>query len=410
MILRETHLEPGNTFDTKMLEATRKRLENIGYYKHVNVYPSSSTSAQSIKAPLRDVNIMVQETSTGSLGLNVGFSTVDSVYGGLEISEKNFNLAGIFDIPAKGISALRGGGEFIKIQTSIGIKLTDYSLNWVKPFVMDSAWSIGVNLDKNFSRVQSDSYQIESFTTTVNSFYPLNVFIDFNAFYRLRNTILHVASHAPESIVMQKNNNGIISSVGVGLQYETRNNLHRPTQGVYSSLVCEYAGVGGDFFYFSYGYDNSIYVPVGPFVFKTKANFNFIQPISRTTADNIPMGERFFLATDISEVRGYSPFAIGPQFSNGEPKGGITAAILSEEIMYGLIPKFIDVFAFVDAGSLTDQAFRINTFRASVGVGARVVAAPNLPLMVGWGYPINPTPGQRKQESQRFFLSLGGKF
>ncbi|MEF3317086.1 hypothetical protein P0Q09_08395, partial [Campylobacter jejuni] len=88
-----------------------------------------------------------------------------------------------------------------------------------------------VNLDKNFSRVQSDSYQIESFTTTVNSFYPLNVFIDFNAFYRLRNTILHVASHAPESIVMQKNNNGIISSVGVGLQYETRNNLHRPTQG-----------------------------------------------------------------------------------------------------------------------------------------------------------------------------------
>ena len=408
VILREAHLEPGNTFDTKMLETTRKRLENIGYYKHVNVYPSSTASTQSIKAPLRDVNIQVEETSTGTLGMNVGYSTVGSVHGGLEISEKNFNIAGITEIPARGLGALRGGGEFLKIQSSIGIKITDYSLQWMKPYFLDSSWTVGVDLAKNFSQVQSNNYSIESFTTTVNSFYPLNIFVNFNTFYRLKDTRLHVSSGAPTSIQNEKKNNGIISSVGIGLQYETRNNFHRPTQGLSSALTVEYAGVGGDFFFFNYGYNNSLYVPVGPLVFKTKANFNFIQPISRTKADNIPLGERFFLATDISEVRGYSPFAIGPRFNgDGEPKGGISSAVLSEEVMIGLIPKFIDIFAFVDAGTLTDKSFRIDTFRASVGFGARVVAAPNLPLMVGWGYPLNP---RVSEDRQGFFLSLGGKF
>ncbi|MCH9632307.1 MAG: Outer membrane protein assembly factor BamA [Chlamydiae bacterium] len=407
VILRETHLEPGNTFDTKMLETTRKRLENVGYYKHVNVYPSSTASTQSIKAPLRDVNIQVVETSTGSLSMNVGFSTVDSVYGGIEIAEKNFNIAGITEIPSRGFGALRGGGEYLKIQTSIGIKITDYSLQWVKPYFLDSSWSVGVNLDKNFSKVQSNSYSIESFTTTVNSYYPLNIFVDFNAFYRLKNTSLHVNGGAPAALRQQKSNDGIISSVGVGLQYETRNNFHRPTQGLSSALTCEYAGVGGDFFYFNYGYNNSLYVPVGPFVFKTKANFNFIQPISKTKSGDVPIGERFFLAADISEIRGYRPFAIGPTFPNGEPRGGTTSAVLSQEVMLGLIPKFIDIFAFADAGTLTGKTFRIDTFRASVGFGARVVAAPNLPLMVGWGYPLNP---RTRQDRQGFFLSLSGKF
>lgn len=407
VILREAHLEPGNTFDTKMLEATRKRLENIGYYKHVNVYPSGTTSAHSIKAPIRDVNIQVQEASTGSLAMNVGFSTVDSVYGGIELTEKNFNLAGLADIPSRGIGALRGGGEYLKIQTSIGIKITDYSLAWAKPYFFDSLWTFGVNLDKNFSRVQSSSYSIESFTTTVNSFYPLNAFVNFNTFYRLRNTNLHASKDASQDILDQKKNNGIISSVGVGLQYETRNNFHRPTQGFNSELSVEYAGVGGDFYYFNYSYNNALYIPVSRFVFKTKANFNFIQPISKTKADQIPMGERFFSVTDISEVRGYKPFALGPLFPNGEPAGGITQVILSEEIMTNLIPKFIDIFAFVDAGALTAQPFQVNTLRVSVGAGARIIAAANLPLMLGWGYPINP---QRRIDRQGFFLSLSGKF
>lgn len=416
VILRETHLEPGNTFDTKMLEATRKRLENVGYYKHVNVYPSPTSSTQSIKAPLRDVNIQVEETSTGSLGMNVGFSTVDSVYGGIELSEKNFNIAGIFDIPSKGLGALRGAGEFLKIQSSIGIKITDYSLSWMKPYFLDSAWTVGVNLDKNFSRVQSNDYNIETFTTTLNSFYPLNAFVDFNAYYRLRDTKLHVSSGATADLQNQKRNNGIISSVGVGLQYETRNNFHRPTQGFSSALTCEYAGVGGDFFYFNYGYNNALYVPLGPFVAKTKADFNFIQPISKTEPNDIPVGERFFLTTDISQVRGYKPFAIGPQFSKNNPEGGISSVLLSEELMYGLIPKFLDIFAFVDAGSLTAKPFQIDTFRVSVGAGARIVAAPNLPLMLGWGYPLNPkmvrVNGQLRREHRGsgFFLSLGGKF
>ncbi len=409
VILRETHLEPGNTFDTKMLEATRKRLENVGYYKHVNVYPSSVSSTQSIGAPIRDVNIQVQETPTGSMGMNAGYSTVDTVYGGLELSEKNFNLMGLAEIPSKGISALRGGGEYFSLKSSIGLKLTDYSMNWMKPYFFDTSWTIGVALNKNRSKVQSNNYNIETFTSTFNSFYPINAFVDFNAFYRLRDTNLNVTGPVSVDLRMQEKNNGIISSVGVGLQYETRNSMHRPTQGLSSSLSCEYAGIGGQFYYFNFGYNNSLYVPVGPFIAKSKADFNFIKPISRTKPDTVPVGERFFLATDISQVRGYKPFAIGPKAGN-EPIGGNSAVILSQEIMYGVVPKFLDAFAFVDAGSLWEEPFKVQQLRASVGVGIRIIANPNIPVMLGWGYPINPQSGKRAEQTQSIFFSLAGRF
>jgi len=50
------------------------------------------------------------------MGLFFGFSTVDNVFGGLEVTERNFNLAGIAEMPLKGIGALRGAGEYFKLK------------------------------------------------------------------------------------------------------------------------------------------------------------------------------------------------------------------------------------------------------------------------------------------------------
>lgn len=414
-ILRETLLEPGGTFNTHKLEITQKRLENIGLYKHINVYASAGSQVESIKAPLKDVNIEVQETSTGSMMMFGGYSSTDSGFGGIEVSERNFNLLGIFDMPVQGFSALRGAGEFFKIKTSLGIKLNDYEIAWSKPFIWDTNWIFGVNLNKNFSRVQSSEYNIESFSARPNLFYPLNAYMSFMSYYRFRDLKLHVNGGVPLVLYDQAANNGNISALGLTFLYNSANGVYRITKGFVSSLSAEYAGLGGNFKFFNLSYNNSFYQPITKkIVAKTKADFGFIIPTGKNnSASQIPLGERFFLAGDVNGIRGLPPFSVGPH-QDGIPLGGISQMILSQEVSYSLMPG-VDFFTFFDAGSLDLAPFSVSEIRASCGVGARLKIA-NIPLMVGWGYPLNPPPPNAPNDKQKvnlkdgFFVSMSGQF
>ena len=407
VILHETLLEPGHTFNTNKLEYTQKRLENVQYYKQVNVYASPSTATTGIKAPIRDVNIEVVEGSTGNMALFFGASSVDNVFGGLEISERNFNIAGLFDVPSKGIMALRGGGEYLKIKTGLGIKLDDYTVSWTKPYFLDSNWSVGVNINKNISRIQSSSYAIDSFTTNVNSVCFINGFLSCNLYYRFRNLKLHVNGGSPIDLYKAEDNNGVVSAVGCSFLYNSKDNPYKATRGLESELKFEYSGVGGNYFFGTVGYNNSYYVPLAKkLVAKTRVDANFILPIAPTNPEKMPLGERFFLGADTSVMRGYRPFSVGPQFAPFEPAGGISSLVLSEEIAYSILPG-IDIFAFFDAGSLSAKRFQVNTLRSSTGAGARITALSTLPLMVGWGYAINP---EREEDRQGFFISMNGSF
>ena len=86
VILRESLLVPGETFDGAKLKATQSRLENIGYFKSVNVYAVRTTDDQALGDNYRDVYIEVEETTTGNVSLFFGFSSADNLFGGLDLS------------------------------------------------------------------------------------------------------------------------------------------------------------------------------------------------------------------------------------------------------------------------------------------------------------------------------------
>ena len=138
---------------------------------------------------------------------------------------------------------------------------------------------------------------------------------------------------------------------------------------------------------------------------KYRAELRFIEPVGRMTAPKIPLSERFFLGGEGS-VRGYRPFILGPQYKENEPKGGISATLFSIEYCQNIF-SFLDLFAFADAGNVTNKTFKITRLRTSVGVGARLEIMNYMPFVFGWGYPINP---QRKADEDRFFFSMGGQF
>ena len=148
VILHETLLIPGEIFNTLKLKATERRLTNMGYFKNVNVYIVKGTESSLLEGNYRDVYIEVEETNTGQFSAFLGYSSVEELFGGINITERNFNHEGLYYMWRDGLRALRGGGEYINLTTQIGQKSRSYTLSWTKPYFMDTKWTIGFDLSK----------------------------------------------------------------------------------------------------------------------------------------------------------------------------------------------------------------------------------------------------------------------
>ncbi len=174
-------------------------------------------------------------------------------------------------------------------------------------------------------------------------------------------------------------------------------------------MLLEYAGLGGNHCFFSFGYFNSYFLEIGSrMVLKYHADLKFIQPLFHTTSDTIPVDERIFLGGEFN-VRGYRPYRLGPQFgdSHDAPKGGISMQLLSVELTRRLTQDY-EVFTFMDAGHLSGNTWEFGRMSVSVGAGMNCKFLDCLPpITLGLGYPLNP---RNRSEVKKFFISVGGNF
>ena len=275
VILRESLLVPGETFDLRKLRATQKRLEAIGYFKSVNVYPVKTPEDQTIGDDYRDVVIEVDETTTGSVNLFFGFSKIDDLFGGLEIAERNFNHRGLLDWWRKGSSALRGGGEYVHIHTQVGKKQQSYKFAWVDPYFKDSLWRFGFDVHYSRVAVQSDDYHVHGTGGSIFVGHPLSFSGDpsrtcwsYGLKTRIKNSIVHIQGIEGASAQRERDNSGVIVGVKNSLTYNSTDNPFKPHRGFFSTLDGEIAGVRrhgqghSRFCFVKLEYLNSYYYPL----------------------------------------------------------------------------------------------------------------------------------------------------
>ncbi|MBJ7449181.1 MAG: outer membrane protein assembly factor BamA [Parachlamydiales bacterium] len=418
VILHECLLVPGQVFDSRKLMSTEQRLQNIQYFKNVNVYPVKSQDEKLLGSNYRDVHIEVEEANTGNISAFFGFSTLDSLFGGVELLERNFNYKGFANLFTDGPSALRGGGEYLNLRAMIGTKNSTLSLRWVKPYFLDTNWIVGFDLEKSNNRIVSKDYDIKTWGIKPHATYPINAYLNYTAYYRLREsntTVNGDVSNNPQADLEAKRG-GWVSAVGSSLLYSRLDNVHRPRDGFRSDLSLEYAFLWpfDDYTFFSVNYINTLYIPVSSRgVLKFRCDARFITPLrgskkgdGLSKIDSLPLSERYFLGGETT-VRGYRGFSIGPTLSGtNDPAGGISSFLVSEEYMHSLFKK-VDGFVFFDAGSVTDERFDIGRMYASYGLGLRVELFNQIPIVFGMGFPINPA---NDTDVRRFFVSLGGRF
>lgn len=413
VILHETLLVPGEIFNADKMRKTEERLKNVGYFSHVNVYAVQSEGPCGLGGNYRDVHIEVEETSTGRFGTFFGYSTIESLFGGVNITEKNFNSAGFSKVfcRGQGYQALRGGGEYAHATVSIGKKSRSYIVSWTKPYFMDTKWSVGFDFERSSNRYISNDYDIEAMGYTLHANYDVNAFVRFGWHYRIRHTRVELSgheAHADKKLQKASRLGGLISATGFTWSYDSTNDVDKPSCGFKSRFELEYAGLGGDHLFWGVAYLNSYYIPIDKKgVLKIRGDLRFIDPVTPTKFSTIPLDERLFLGGD-NTIRGYYSYKLGPRFSKShQPKGGISMQLFSLEYNRQLFKK-MDGFIFLDAGHLSDHRWHFGRLSTSAGFGARIKAFDCLPaICLGMGFPLNP---QHRKQVKHFFISFGGKF
>lgn len=443
VILRESLMEPGAIFDSRKLEATKRRLEAVGFFKCVNVYAVRSPEDQSLGPNYRDVNIEVEETTTGSASLFAGFSSTDSIFGGLDLTENNFNIAGLGRIHKEGIKAVRGNGEFAHMRLSFGARQSSYVASWLNPYFNDTPWRVGFDFALDQSTLVSKDFPTKTLRFGLHANYPISTFWTFGSHYLLRWSNIKVDSDAGPRAQSQEQNSGIVTGFGLSLEFNSIDNPFKPHRGLRSigetEMLWEHRRSNRDtgpqdFPIVKLTYLNSYYYPVWRLgTFKVRCDARFLYPFGGGQAEFIPQSELLFLGGETT-VRGYKPLILGPHFTKpktdkngnvenvdtGDPTGGISSLLASVEYNQQL-HRMADVFVFYDAGSISQDAFEFSHLNMSYGFGLRLNIGQRLPLTLGMGFPINPT-GRRvltdkgkfktraNEDVRRFFFTMGGQF
>jgi outer membrane protein insertion porin family len=437
VILHETLLVPGEVFNIDKMISTETRLKNIGYFSNVNVYAVKSGAC--LEGSYRDLHIEVEETSTGRFGLALGYSTVESLFGSINVTENNFNYKGLSCLFKNGYPALRGGGEFLSLNATIGAKSRSYSLSWAKPFFMDTPWLVGFDLERSTNRYISNDYEINASQFVSHAVYTVNAFLKTGVHYRLRDSHVHVdkdhkhqdedfddtpegrqkaaAAKAKkdsrnESLEKAVKNGGIISALGCSLIYDSSNHPDNPRCGFKSRLDMELAGFGGRHHFGSLSYVNAYFYPVSPNgTIRLRADIRFIQPFFKSRWDTLPIDERLFLGGN-NTVRGFRAYKLGPyNRKDKEPLGGLSMQFFSAEYAYDFNSR-VEGFFYCDSGHLSENTWDCgwdsDRFYTAVGVGTRLQVIPNgPPLTIGMGIPFN---AKYRGQIKRFFLTVGGRF
>jgi outer membrane protein insertion porin family len=442
VILRESLLVPGETFDSRKLRATQQRLEAVGYFKSVNVYAVRSCDETDLGDNYRDVYIEVEESPTGNISLFAGFSTTDDIFGGLDFTERNFNIAGVGKAFGGRFSAMRGGGEYFHLRGTLGAKQNNILASWLNPYVNDSLWRLGVEISRSYSTLQHNA-QVVTYGGSVYTSYPISTYWTYGMRQRLRHSkdILDIkpAYVAPSNATPQQSltallaqqsvndvkrelqQDGLVSAFSVNLGYDSTDNPMKPHRGWRSVAESEVAGVFGNYYFLKFSYLNSIYFPLwSKGTLKLRAELKTIYPYGSTDDNKVPYSERLFLGGEMN-VRGYKPFLLGPLIEvygeNGPQKtstayGGLSSALLSLEYNQEIF-RILDAFVFFDAGSVSLDDFDfLEAWRPTVGGGFRLDIGNRTPIMIGWGYILNKNDRTQTNPKVKlpFFFSMGGQF
>ena len=226
VIRREFRIAEGDAFNAAKIRASRRNVENLDYFSKVDIKTVPKANGNSA-----DVDVNVEEKSTGYFNVGVGYSTVNGALIRTGITENNF----------------LGKGQQVALDLGVSQRAQDYNLSFTEPYFMGRPLSAGIDLFRTEEDYQDEgSYDTEATGGRLRLGWNYTDDLSQYVRYTLRqDKISNVDSDASQYI---KDEEGEYtgSIFGQTTVYDKRDSAINPKEGYYLSFGNDIAGVGGD--------------------------------------------------------------------------------------------------------------------------------------------------------------------
>ncbi|MDD5763297.1 MAG: outer membrane protein assembly factor BamA, partial [bacterium] len=370
----------GRTYTATGLKTSKENLTRTSYFKDVKI----STAPSTVPGEM-DAKVEVQEGPTGTLSGGLGYSSLDKIFGVVQLSENN----------------LFGRGWKASINSQFGARRTTYSIDFRDPHFLDSDFSLLLSAYK--TRVLYTDFERKATGGKAGLGYNFTRFTNASLSFRADATRILQVGTAASQILLDEFARGLqhTRSLTFGVNRNTTDKFIDPSRGSVQSGSVEYAGgpLGGDSEFVKYFLNAKAFYPVtASTVFSWNALWAHAVPT--VGGGEIPIFERFFLGGPYS-IRGFRSRELSPKDPNtGEAIGGNKELIGNLEYVFPLVSEIaFKGVVFFDVGNTWEQGkwpWNGRQLRYAYGAGVRWYS-PMGPLRFEWGWNLKPGPNEAKR-------------
>jgi outer membrane protein insertion porin family len=387
VIRRQFRLAEGDAYNRLLVEAARKRLRSMGFFKTIEIETEPGSAADRVI-----LQVVVVEQPTGEFSFGAGYSTTEGVIGDISVTERN----------------LMGKGQYVRLGFSGSFERAQVDFSFTEPHFLDRNMAAGFDLfHKEVDLRDVASFRQRDTGANLRVGFPIADDTQLGLRYRLqREEIFDATSDASLAVKDAASDGPVwVSSLGYTVAFDTRNLPQQPTSGMFASLSQDFAGLGGDVNYNRFVGDVRGYYPVT----------NKITLVGRAQGGAINgWGENELRLTDLffkgsETIRGFDRAGYGPRDACESPTTGARVPNCSRDALGGqyfwsttaelrfpfpLIPDSLGMQGaiFVDAGSLWNTSPR--AVDAVTDEGSFVLDTADVRLSTGfsviWQSPLGP--------------------
>lgn len=296
VLRREMIQMEGGWASTDKIDAGKSRLNQLGFFKNVNV----ETPAVPGTDDMIDVNYNVEEQLSGSLNFNIGYAGTSGVILGASVSQNNF----------------LGTGNRMSLGLQKNNTVQSYNFSYTDPYYTIDGVSRGFNLfyrKTDFSNLNTVSdYQTNSRGGNMTFGYPISHRQRVSLSLGYTNTEMFLGNTVPREIVQFVDDEGKnFNEYTLGLNWRY-NNLNRglfPTAGTEHRVSADIAVPGSDLTYYKLGYTANYYYPlVNEWALRLRTELGYGSGYGDLT--RLPFFKNF-RAGGVGSVRGYRANSLG---------------------------------------------------------------------------------------------------
>ncbi len=411
VLLRELALAPGETFDLTRMDVDEGRLLNTKLFEKVSVTDEPiDTMDPELRNSRRNMVVDVEEGKTGHLGFGVGFSTLEKAMMFAEIRQGNFDI-----MRWRAPNFLQGDGQKFRLRLKLGSRSNEARLALEEPWFLNRRIAAGFELFREKSDFQSSYY--DELRAGFEIYFRKRLFelVEGRLFYSYEDVLIDdVSLLAPKFI---KEQDLVISKVGLTLSRDTRDALLFPTMGSVISMRKEFVGgiFGGDADYGRFEIQGTRFFQTYDAmeqVLTISGKFGTLGQFENGQDANVPFFDRFFMGGPYN-LRGWDYREAGPLFAGSdEPEGGNSLSYATLEYTFKLADP-LRFAIFYDGGFLRRKDFKFTPgkrdedWHDNWGLGLRIMVM-GMPLRLDLGFPMTDPSGNGA--STQFHFSGGTRF